>query len=297
MNLSLLRTQHPLISYFLGALFPPACRSCGKNIDKISKFNLNNKSLNLLEILRDNLFCRVCLNELLDDKIKYEEEKHCFCCGRSIIENKLSPLCINCIDNRVYKNLRIRSLFYYQKIPRFIIHLMKYKQDTVTASLLSLLIKNELNSFFQAGSVYYNKDILGPAIGWDTISYIPSIKEHYLKRGFYSTHYIARNLATQLNIPFLKIKFEKKLKKNTKPISIKSRKNKEDKPKFIATLSTTNKICVNKSEIKSILIIDDVITTGASLESIIKSLSKYNLEKIDIISIAQSKRLHRYLFK
>jgi predicted amidophosphoribosyltransferase len=174
---------------------------------------------------------------------------------------------------------------------------MKYKQDTVTASLLSLLLKNELNSFFQAGSVYYNKDILGPAIGWDTISYIPSIKEHYLKRGFYSTHYIARNLATQLNIPFLKIKFEKKFKKNTKPISIKSRKNKEDKPKFIATLSTTNKICVNKSEIKSILIIDDVITTGASLESIIKSLSKYNLEKIDIISIAQSKRLHRYLFK
>ncbi len=298
MSLSLLRSQHPLLAPAFDLLFPPACTICQKaltqlNPEPVKPNGLPPKNTQILRHLTQKLLCKRCLKELLVNRILYEIEPHCACCGRFCKTTRDTPLCLLCQENRAYKNLRIRSIFYYQEAARSLIHNMKYQQKTEIANLISLMLITALPALFLPGSAYYAKELSGAQLGWDTICYIPSYKGNIVKRGFYSTHFIARKLSKILNIPLLEIRLET-IKNTGTPRSLlpKGKKETQEIPHFKTQLKTDK-----RSEISRILLLDDVITTGASLQGALLALGSQQIQKIDVVSIAQSKHLHRYLFK
>jgi predicted amidophosphoribosyltransferase len=170
---------------------------------------------------------------------------------------------------------------------------MKYQQNPEIGSFLSLMMAHEIHSLLLPGSVYYPDSSSGAQLGWDTVCYIPSHSENVIKRGFYSTHYVAKALSKLLSTPFLAIQLEPG-GNTTSPRSLlpKERKISNEIPEYHLRFKR-----VKKSEIRRVLLIDDVITTGASLEGAVRSLGVLKADKLDILSIAQSGRLHRYLFK
>lgn len=306
MSFSLLRSQHPLISASLDTLFPLACCICRGTITKDSnegnkrvyqdyKFSGKNSTYKkykaLKEVLWKRLLCKCCQQALLESMISYINKAHCACCGRPCRTSHKAPLCLTCLQHRTNKNLRIRSLFFYHQSARLLIRMAKYHQKQELANLLSLLVVSKIHSMFLPGSAYYSSD--AAELSWESVCYVPSYSNNIMNRGFYSTHYISKTIAGALKTPFQAIYLKTEgINKTPRSHIPRERKFTEESPEYLCGFKNSE----NKKFTK-VLLIDDVITTGSSISAAIKALSQAGVEKIDVLSIAQSKRLHRYLFR
>ena len=106
---------------------------------------------------------------------------------------------------------------------------------------------------------------------------IHPIKQH--KRGFNQSHFIADGVANITAIPLYKSSFIKSY--NTSSQTKKSR--------FKRWLNVDTTFKVTDEEIfkgKNILLIDDVVTTGSTIEACAKELKKIEGVKINLLTIA-----------
>ena len=104
-------------------------------------------------------------------------------------------------------------------------------------------------------------------------------KNSIKKRGFNQCEVIAKHLSEELNIPVSKSLIKIKDTKEQKSLS------KEERYKNIKdAFEIRDKKILNKR----ILLIDDVVTTGATLLECEKIFKKYNVEEITVLTIAKS---------
>jgi len=116
-------------------------------------------------------------------------------------------------------------------------------------------------------------------IDCDLIIPVPLHKKRLRKRGYNQSEFIARGLAEELNIPVLN---EVLLKKRfTETQTFKSRAERWE--------NTLRSFEINNEELiknKRILLVDDVITTGATTEACIIQLNKASGAPVSVASIA-----------
>ena len=122
--------------------------------------------------------------------------------------------------------------------------------------------------------------IIEKKLSIDCICYVPISKDSLKKRGFNQCSVLAKNISSILDIPVIDCLVKVKETKEQKLLG------KEERMKNILdAFEIKNKEKLFK---KNILLIDDVYTTGATINECKKNIEKCNINKIYLLTIAKS---------
>lgn len=196
-------------------------------------------------------------------------------------------LCVTCLhdlpltnlhsnDSKVISNVfygtiileRATALFYYPKegIVRQLIHQLKYKGQEEISSYLGEWLGVELNE-----SGYY-KDI-------DVVVPVPLHKKRMSSRGYNQVEGFGKELAIGLNAQYNDITLLRI--KNTTTQTVKDRLTRWKNVETIFEVSDFTTL-----EGKHILLVDDVITTGATIKACVTELNKIPNVKLSLAVMA-----------
>lgn len=125
-----------------------------------------------------------------------------------------------------------------------------------------------------------NKKLFEIIKNYDTIIPVPISKKRYKERGYNQSFLIAREISKRFNI-----ELENHCLYKSKNIIEQSKLNKEDRKENIIGVYTL----VNKEKLKgkNILIVDDIFTTGSTVNECCKTLIKADTKKLGVLTIAK----------
>lgn len=221
----------------------------------------------------------------ISDIIELIFPRHCLVCG-NILSNTEKDICLSCqigmplIEERRRNEIeklfwgfvnieRATSYIYYQKGSPYnnLLHYLKYKNRPMIGVRLAINAATEI-----APSGFF-KDI-------DLIIPMPLSKKKKRKRGYNQCDYIAQGVSQVTGIP---IATDCVIR--TKANETQTHKTREERWKNVENIFKVNK--PQKLQGKHILLIDDVLTTGATIANCAKAINATGC-KISIFTIAYS---------
>lgn len=242
---------------------------------------------NIINILLDyiypkNIKCILCSNPI-DKNNTYSLCKSCFdnivfikdgCikCGKPLENNNnISSIekCNYCIDKEFYFTKAI-SCIEYDNITSKLIYSLKYGRKTYISYHMAQIIRDKLKH---------------ENIDFDYIVYVPLHKSRYKKRGFNQCELIALNLEKFTNKKVISCIYRKNKTRYLSKLN-KSERSKELKGAF----EVTNNI--REIENKSVLLIDDIFTTGSTVNEISKLLKNNNIDNIYVCCLLTGRNLY-----
>lgn len=207
------------------------------------------------EIFDGGYFCSDCKNQL-----PLNDSNICDKCGRKTIQNQ--PVCTTCKQTEQCFD-KARSTFVYSKPINQFIQKLKFYHKKFYAEILGEYL-----------SVTYFKHMFTP----DVITYVPMTAKSQQKRGYNQSKLLAIELSKRVNVEVIdcleKIKETKRQLKLTKSQRIKN---------LQGAFKVTNKILVKG---KRVLLVDDVLTTGTTANTVIEKLLKAGAIGVDVITVA-----------
>jgi ComF family protein len=230
---------------------------------------LSNSELNkIIKIIFDFIFPRICLS--CNTKLNLDESVICNSCKNTI---KIVPQEFLKLEylKKFHNDLIIDDfescfLFEKEKVLQKVLHSYKYENKIYVGKFLGDLIYSNLEKFIKA---------------WDGDLIIP-VPLHSLKkaeRGYNQSYYIAKQVAKRLEIPI-----DKKLLKRRRYTQSQTKMNlieRKENVKNAFMLKDKKKIFGKK-----IILVDDVITTGATIGECAKVLKENGAIKIFALSVA-----------
>ena len=204
---------------------------------------------------------KIALEALLD--IIYPYDNKCIICG---VEGFLG-ICSKCKSEikRVHQQEEIMAYGYYGGVLKKLILNLKYHKSFIAGKVLADLLC---------------QIIIEKKLSIDCICYVPISKDSLKKRGFNQCSVLAKNISSILDIPVIDCLVKVKETKEQKLLG------KEERMKNILDdFEIKNK---EKKIKKNILLIDDVYTTGATINECKKNIEKCNINKIYLLTIAKS---------
>lgn len=201
--------------------------------------------------------------------IIYPSSYNCLNCDKELNNMGLCKACEDkikyCKNIKTIDNVKVYSISYYGYAIKKLILNFKYKGDFNCGEYLGELILKKFN------------EIDGE---FDYITCVPSSKKKLKERGFNQCEFLAKYLSENKNIAYAKslkkinkVKEQKLLSAKEREKNIKNAFSVIDNKKFLG---------------KKILLIDDVITTGFTIEECIKELKKIKDIDLTVIVIAES---------
>ena len=211
-----------------------------------------------------NYVCIDCINKNLD-YIHKDEYIRCPKCGK-VLESEKS-ICI-CKDEELYFD-ECKSMLYYNNHTIDLIHKMKFSHRY-------LICKD-----FAAMLSYYYKDYIK---SYDAVTFVPLGKNRFLERGYNQSEIIAETISKILNIKLIDdIIFRQKETKALSSLNSKTERINMIKNAFVINTKYNNHNKIN------LLIIDDVLTTGSTLNEISKEIKKLEcINKIGLLTVARA---------
>ncbi len=208
----------------------------------------------------DKLGAMVC--KKCEEKIRYIKSPYCLKCGKSL-KDATKEFCVDC-ENAEHTFDRGRALYEYDSIKQAI-YRFKYENRKEYATFFGKQLAQKLG-----------KEILS----WkpDAIIPVPLYKDRLKKRGYNQAALIARELGKELNIPVNeKILYRIRETLPQKELNGKERQN---------NLKNAFKIGQNDVKLKTIIIIDDIYTTGSTMNAMATCLRNAGIECIFCVSLA-----------
>ena len=150
-------------------------------------------------------------------------------------------------------------------------------------------MKDELDYKFNEKSYIYltfvnfllkNKKIFENIKNYDTIIPVPISKKRQKERGYNQSLLIAKKIAEQTNLQLINNCLVK-----TKNIIEQSKLNKEERSHNIQNVYELKNVHLIQN--KKILLVDDIYTTGSTVNECSKTLNQGNPEKIGVITLAK----------
>jgi ComF family protein len=208
------------------------------------------------------LFCAAC-----NEKIKFITGNLCPVCGTIFPDSPAkSHLCGNCMENKTYFSCA-RAVVSYETIILDAIHQFKYGNNISVGALLA--------SFMA--------DFSFPDVDFTDYSLIIPVPLHIKRlrqRGFNQSLILARALAKKKQIP---VNFS--LLKRHKFTETQTGLNKAERNKNIkGAFEVSNK---KKIASKNVILVDDVYTTGATINECAKILTKAGAQKVTVLTLAR----------
>lgn len=208
-------------------------------------------------------------------QVIYPTDEKCVLCGEDIDEDNL--ICNKCERSIKFcdgiftveqgnTKFNYYSVFYY------------------SGAMMELILKLKYKSNFRAGEViaeYMINIIKTKNIHFDFISYIPMTKVAMKKRGYNQSEYLAKIIGNEMKIPV--IHCLDKIKQTKDQIGLNGIERWDN---VFDSFRIINKDTIKN---KKILLVDDVITTGATTFSCAYELMKWDAKEITILTGAKSR--------
>ena len=209
------------------------------------------------------LICTEC-----HQTIKVIQSPYCPCCGLPFeSHDNTIHLCSRCLRQKFYFELH-RSCGLYEGALKDAIHKLKYLGEFSTVKYLATLLHTTLQRCFETRQL----DVIVP---------IPLHIRRLRERGFNQSVLLARELSKRATIPLL----------------IKAlRKTKETPVQTALTASERRKNLRGAFEVaqkgqiqgKSVLLIDDVYTTGATVNECARTLLDGEAKTVSVLTVART---------
>jgi ComF family protein len=215
--------------------------------------------------------------------------EYCASCGEKLYQQE-SVLCTKCIYNiprtnyhKIQDNVveqvfwgrvnivKATSFFFFHKESKYrkLLHKLKYQGRKDIGIKLGQLCGSELIK----DNAFTNIDYIIP---------VPLHKNKQHKRGFNQSEMIAIGLQD-----FLPAKVQIDVLFRKKDTESQTRKNRDERWENLRDVFDVKNI--NKLRNKNILLVDDILTTGATIESCINALNKIENIQINVLTIAITK--------
>lgn len=238
-----------ILEFFINILLPPRCIKCGEILSK------------------HNGLCPQCFA-----KIDLISEPYCYCCGHPFIDTAnvrfaKKQICGNCLKEKTHLFKMQRAAFIYDDNSKDLIIDFKFHDKTSSAEVLA-------NMLFVAGKDIWaeNPDYLIP---------VPLHKKRLHKRRYNQSALLCKFLSLKTMVPSDYFSLERVI--NTVPqVSLTGAKRKNNLKKAFRLKNP------EKFKNKSVVLVDDVKTTGSTLRECAKVLHNAGAKNIYSLTLAQT---------
>lgn len=210
----------------------------------------------------DSYICKSCFS-----KLERIEEPVCKICNKSLRNNPDLIVCNECIREKRSFEMS-RSLFNYKGTVKKIIHDYKYCNKTYYYKLFSYLL------------IQYMKE--RRFINFDYITAIPLHKIKQRKRGFNQSELLAKQVGKYFKISY--ISFLKR-NNNTEKQSNLSRYARQKNLQNVFDMADNKVLGLISGA--DILIIDDIFTTGTTVNECSKILKEHGANRVFVMTLAR----------
>ncbi len=261
-----------IIKIFLGAVFPSKCLVCGCFFHREETRGCRVPDCSFSDLMCD-FMCTVCRAD-----ISLVRSPKCPICGFPFESREGEDHeCATCIFKPPAFG-KARAFGCYKGSLRAAIHLLKYHGKTYLAAPLGLLLFQEFLSNWKPAEV-------------ESIIPVPLHRKRLGKRGFNQTFQLVKKwpeyLEETIGAPRL-VTIESELlirKKRTKSQVGMTRKERRANTRGVFGVRSPNLV-----EGRKILLIDDVFTTGATVDECAKTLLRHGAANVDVLTLAQTGR-------
>ncbi|MEI6896532.1 MAG: ComF family protein [Psychromonas sp.] len=212
----------------------------------------------------NKLICLDCEKSILSNR------NYCLHCALPLHKN--ADYCGDCLTKNYLFN-HIHALGDYTKPLSTLIKQLKYQQQLITGELLAyLLLKSIL--------LRYTKEQL---LQFDLLLAVPLHPQKLRQRGFNQAQIICERLHKKLHIPLLEKQIVR-IKKTIPQEGLSVTKRQDNLKGAFIYNETSAQILTGKN----VIIIDDVVTTGATLNSLCRVLKEKGVNDIIIFCICRT---------
>jgi len=215
-----------------------------------------------IAIERNELICESC-----ERQVNYEYKDTCQKCGRHI-GNSDKIFCYDC-SRKIHEFDKGYSVFDYQQI-KASLYRFKYLGRAEYAKYYAYETYNQ----FKEVILELKADALVP---------VPIHKKRKRERGYNQAYEIAKELSKLIDIPVVDNFVIRK--KSTIPLKFLDEKGRANNLKKAFTIGS------NSVKLRTIIIIDDIYTTGATIDEISRVCRKAGVRKIYFLTVASGKAL------
>ncbi|MBE5949407.1 MAG: ComF family protein [Lachnospiraceae bacterium] len=201
---------------------------------------------------KGELVCSECV-----DNIPYIRGPRCYRCGKELRDER-TEYCFDCSKHTMYYERGV-SLFRYNQVMRRAMDGFKYKN------------RREYADFFTTELIRVYGDVLQ---NWeaDAVIPIPIHKSRWRIRGYNQAELLAEPLGKFLQIPM-----ETKLIVRTRKTKPQNKLNDKERQKNI---EGAFKIQENVVQLKKVILVDDIYTTGSTINACAKLLREAGVEQV-----------------
>lgn len=236
---------------------------------------MKNLIKNLSDVFfKENLTCNICHKETFNGEYFCEDCQkalevlqggaYCLTCGRRTTIPTVR--CFSCKEN--WQVDMARSAFSYDGVIKNLISAFKYNENKYLANVFTPFLEK----------VYVSEKFDS-----DAITFVPMNSERLFERGFNQSQTLCEVLSKSLNIELIAPLFKKNEVKKQVGLSAKDR--------AMNIASSFGYLDKNIVKDKKILLVDDVLTTGATSGEIAKMLKKQGALSVSLLTIASVKSL------
>jgi len=261
----------------LNAVFPPKCLICRKLYSppnsRHSDFCFDDSSVLNFPMHLALLFCPECGRQFTP-----VESPFCTTCGLMFKSREgENHRCEVCLRRPKYFHMA-RAFGLYDQSLREAIHLLKYNGKLQLARPLEILLWHTLVRYWSPEKI----DLIIPA---------PLHMRRFRKRGFNQAYLLMRHwprmaAAENLSLPSEKIARTALIRHRRTPHQVKmDREERQANIRNAFTVPDPHMI-----QDKTILLVDDVYTTGATADECARTLLKAGATRVDVLTLAQTTR-------
>lgn len=206
--------------------------------------------------------CPHCLSQ-----IKYIESPFCSLCGKPFHSEIITEhLCGDCLTRKRYFS-KARSVGYYDGVLRKATHLLKYKLKNHLALSLGHMMVQHVQYCFND-------------LAYHSIMPVPLHPARLRERGFNQALFLARSVSRTYTIPLDGYTLTRK--RWTKPQVGLSERDRKDNVRSAFMIVKRDKVAD-----RNILLVDDVYTSGNTVEECSKTLIQAGANRVDVLTLAR----------
>ena len=233
---------------FINLVYPLSCLICKVRLNPLS----------------DKPLCEICWK-----KIEYNQGPFCRVCGRHLPAKteKHALICSDCQSSSFFFR-QARSVCVYDGVIKECIHLFKYNSKLSLVKPLSKLMIDFARNY----------------LDMETITLILPVPLHKVKqrqRQFNQAHLLAKSLSRAFAI---KLKGSLLVKTKLGPAQVNL--TQQERPKNVQSAFRVKDSKVLKD--KNVLLIDDVLTTSATVNECSKMLLEAGVNRVEVFTLARS---------
>jgi ComF family protein len=274
------RWPESLLNIFLDALFPPKCLVCSRLFKPGSKHPAGDRLPDVTTGIADlfaecyRLLTSFCCSDCVNAFATIPSPM-CTCCGAPLRSRQdQNHLCGDCIAHP--KNFRMaRAAMVFDQQLMAVIHRFKYAAKIQLARPLGGLMLSVFMRQWKGEEV----DLLLP---------VPLHPQKFRSRGFNQSYLLTRSWkavadAMQITLPDIAVHTNVLLRtRATVPQTGLGRRQRSKNVKGVFSLRFPEKVYGKK-----LLVVDDVYTTGATVNECARTLLKFGAERVDVLTLAR----------